>query len=114
MFAVECVKSNGRHVGICMRGLYFGSCCIFDANNPSDPAMWTNLPRIPILLDNIESMAPYDKNWTQFNEVIPYKPSKNGTVLEPLLQISAAYSSVSKPTATSASSKNSKIISHDN
>ncbi|XP_064119576.1 serine proteinase stubble-like isoform X2 [Macrobrachium nipponense] len=30
MFVWECIKTNGEHVGMCMDGFMFGSCCVHD------------------------------------------------------------------------------------
>lgn len=27
MFAIDCIKSNGTHLGTCIDKFYFGSCC---------------------------------------------------------------------------------------
>jgi len=27
MFAIDCIKQNGTHLGTCIDRFYFGSCC---------------------------------------------------------------------------------------
>ncbi|GLV44678.1 Notopleural [Carabus blaptoides fortunei] len=33
MFAIDCLKSNGTHLGTCIDRFYFGSCCHIEPNN---------------------------------------------------------------------------------
>jgi hypothetical protein len=33
MFVWECLKTDGKHLGMCMDGFMFGSCCVHDDNN---------------------------------------------------------------------------------
>ena len=30
MFVWECLKTDGKHLGMCMDGFMFGSCCVHD------------------------------------------------------------------------------------
>ena len=30
MFVWECLKTEGKHLGMCMDGFMFGSCCVHD------------------------------------------------------------------------------------
>ncbi len=32
MFVWECLKTEGRHLGMCMDGFMFGSCCVHSKN----------------------------------------------------------------------------------
>ncbi|XP_046634944.1 serine proteinase stubble-like isoform X3 [Daphnia pulicaria] len=42
MFAMDCFRARGRHVGICTKGFYFGSCCTL----PTYSSSTTNPPLI--------------------------------------------------------------------
>ena len=33
MFVWECLKTEGQHLGMCMDGFMFGSCCVHDARS---------------------------------------------------------------------------------
>ena len=33
MFVWECLKTDGQHLGMCMDGFMFGSCCVHDTND---------------------------------------------------------------------------------
>ena len=37
MFAMECMKANGTHLGTCIDRFYFGACCQLDIPNHLDP-----------------------------------------------------------------------------
>ena len=32
MFVWECLKTEGQHLGMCMDGFMFGSCCVHDTS----------------------------------------------------------------------------------
>lgn len=38
MFAIDCLKSNGTHLGTCIDRFYFGSCCQIKVS-PSLPSV---------------------------------------------------------------------------
>lgn len=65
----DCFRARGRHVGICTKGFYFGSCCSLPtySSSPADhnkrpgstplttsrpPTPSDNLPRVPIVLES--------------------------------------------------------------
>nr|CAD7452371.1 unnamed protein product [Timema tahoe] len=50
MFVYECIKSEGRHIGMCVDTFMFGSCCVHNATDN------TLLP--PLLPSNLVSLAP--------------------------------------------------------
>lgn len=87
MFAMDCFRARGRHVGICTKGFYFGSCCSLptyssstaDPPRPQRPAppplsavqspamprpppalplTPDNLPRVPIVLESNDIDGP--------------------------------------------------------
>ena len=33
MFVWECLKTDGKHLGMCMDGFMFGSCCVHEDSN---------------------------------------------------------------------------------
>ncbi|EFX80906.1 hypothetical protein DAPPUDRAFT_243004 [Daphnia pulex] len=41
MFAMDCFRARGRHVGICTKGFYFGSCCTLPtySSSTADPPL---------------------------------------------------------------------------
>ena len=51
MFAFDCYKAGGRHVAVCMKGFYYGSCChasqppanINDVDSLLDFGWWSRL-----------------------------------------------------------------------
>lgn len=64
----DCFRARGRHVGICTKGFYFGSCCSLStySSSPADhvkrpgpvlvstsrPPTPENLPRVPIVFES--------------------------------------------------------------
>ncbi|CAG9855977.1 unnamed protein product [Phyllotreta striolata] len=44
MFAIDCLKANGTHLGTCIDGFYFGSCCYIEpVHNIVDNAIDTDI-----------------------------------------------------------------------
>ncbi|KAI9564834.1 hypothetical protein GHT06_008575 [Daphnia sinensis] len=81
MFAMDCFRARGRHVGICTKGFYFGSCCSLPTYSsstadpprpsprPTPPPMprppppmpltsVDTLPRVPIVLESNDIDGP--------------------------------------------------------
>lgn len=63
MFAVDCARSGGRHVAVCLRGVIFGSCCSYGGGETTaepaggapdllKPIWFHQLARVPILNGN--------------------------------------------------------------
>lgn len=69
MFVWECIKSNGIHLGMCMDGFMFGSCCGHDlADNifipPSTPFIPPNKPTQAFTLKPTKSQSSSSKYGT--------------------------------------------------
>lgn len=54
MFAFDCYKAGGKHVAVCMKGFYYGSCChasdplvdINDVDSLLDFGLWNRLSSV--------------------------------------------------------------------
>lgn len=73
MFVWECIKSDGTHLGMCMDGFMFGSCCGHNLTEnfilpPSTPFRPPNRPTSPI--KSKPSKVPSQSN----------KPNRHGTL----------------------------------
>lgn len=73
MFVWECIKSDGTHLGMCMDGFMFGSCCGHNLTEnfilqPSTPFRPPNKPTPPV--KNKPSKVPSQPN----------KPNRHGTL----------------------------------
>ncbi|XP_046446264.1 transmembrane protease serine 9-like isoform X3 [Daphnia pulex] len=65
MFAMDCFRARGRHVGICTKGFYFGSCCTLPtySSSTTDPPLIIRPPSaassspakepLPLTADNL-------------------------------------------------------------
>lgn len=43
MFAIDCLKSNGTHLGTCIDRFYFGSCCHIEPIKEAENSIETNI-----------------------------------------------------------------------
>lgn len=70
MFVWECIKSDGLHLGMCMDGFMFGSCC---GHNLSDNFI---LPPSTPFRPSLRPTQPIKLRPTN----VPNKPNKHGTL----------------------------------
>lgn len=71
MFVLECIRSEGRHLGMCMDGFMFGSCC---AHNLTDNFIFP--PSTPFRPPN----KPTNKYKPTKNPISDNKPNSYGTL----------------------------------
>ncbi|XP_050679198.1 serine proteinase stubble-like isoform X2 [Leptidea sinapis] len=98
MFAIDCLKANGSHLGTCIDRFYFGSCCQIPDK--------TILPQI--ISNNIDDNSIDSSNFVhpQTDDKIPDVPNINKNELKPERQTTTPRST-ENPTITSRSTESS-------
>ena len=87
MFVWECLKTEGKHLGMCMDGFMFGSCCVHEQddddaarNRYSPPPPATTTPKaMPPDFHQKENQQPSSSPTTETVEETP-SPSKTAAV----------------------------------
>ncbi|VVC97336.1 unnamed protein product [Leptidea sinapis] len=102
MFAIDCLKANGSHLGTCIDRFYFGSCCQIPDK--------TILPQI--ISNNIDDNSIDSSNFVhpQTDDKIPDVPNINKNELKPERQTTTPRST-ENPTITSRSTESSATAS---
>ena len=103
MFVWQCLKTKGKHLGMCMDGFMFGSCCVYpdDEVHSIDNDEFDNLViekednSIAATLESIETLENDEDNDDDKWSNIKYRPGIRTTTTE----------STSKKGATSTTSK---------
>ncbi|XP_048523344.1 serine proteinase stubble isoform X1 [Dendroctonus ponderosae] len=116
MFAIDCLKSNGTHLGTCIDRFYFGSCCHIEPIKEAENSIETN-----IILD---SRVPPERvhNTTLLISTSTQPSFSSGTAMAqnttttnaqtklPSITTTKRYSSTMRPTTTKSSSKRPSLI----
>ena len=86
MFVWECLKTEGKHLGMCMDGFMFGSCCVHEQdddaarNRYSPPPPATTTPKaMPPDFHQKENQQPSSSPTTETVEET-HSPSKTAAV----------------------------------
>ena len=76
MFVWECLKTEGKHLGMCMDGFMFGSCCVHD-DDSNKVVLISSTEKNNGVLESSTTQAPsvLDEVSTQTSEW-PTRPSR--------------------------------------
>ena len=85
MFAMDCRRVRGRHVAVCMKGFYYGTCCSIQPTeellNPLE-----DLPRIPIDINAIDLSSLDLSLWSELPyQNGPYSVGSSDSFFQPSL-----------------------------
>ena len=85
MFVWECLKTEGKHLGMCMDGFMFGSCCVHNDDQNKVNWFWSFLKKYfrPDLGMSLDSKSA-DK---ELKAVTPEKSKSYGTAFTKKLVI---------------------------
>ncbi|KAF5301627.1 hypothetical protein FQA39_LY10674 [Lamprigera yunnana] len=71
MFAIDCIKANGTHLGTCIDGFYFGSCCHIKQQDINDNSIDTAI--IPSRQPPSRISSTTKRSTTKLDEEQPLK-----------------------------------------
>jgi serine proteinase stubble len=76
MFVWECIKTEGKHLGTCVDGFLFGSCCAHnDTHNSIDASPTTKPSAISIIHSSfVESFSSNSSSLISYNPIIKPDP----------------------------------------
>ena len=66
MFVWECLKTEGKHLGMCMDGFMFGSCCVHDEDQNKVSVSDEDVEELDSLIQSLEGDA-LDISWKILN-----------------------------------------------
>lgn len=116
MFVWECIKSEGIHLGMCMDGFMFGSCCAHNLKDnfvlpPSTPFRPPNKPTNKYKPSKVPTSKPNKPSSSNHGTVTIQRPNGSGTLVirqpqnqhKPLKNRPTAVTTTRKPVTTSKS-----------
>ncbi len=86
MFVLECIKSEGIHLGMCMDGFMFGSCCAHNLKDnfvlpPSTPFRPPSKPTNKYKPSKVPTSKPNKPNSSSYGTVTIKRPNGSGTLV---------------------------------
>ncbi|CRK97946.1 CLUMA_CG011319, isoform A [Clunio marinus] len=94
MFAIDCIKSNGTHLGTCIDKFYFGSCCqmkLQDVDSIYNPEISDNR------IDTSFSTSSHNTNSISEKPFVPASSSSTTSLSTPVTHIASNYKTTLKP-----------------
>ena len=79
MFVWECLKTEGKHLGMCMDGFMFGSCCVHE----QDDAARNRYTPPPPTTTTSKAMPTFEERITELESIEAQVPSKTGVGVRP-------------------------------
>lgn len=117
MFVYDCIKSDGIHLGMCMDGFMFGSCCAHNLKDnfvlpPSTPFRPPNKPTNKYKPSKVPTSKPNKTSINQHGTVTINRPNGSGTLVirqqqnqKPFKNRPASVATSRKPVTTTMSTK---------